>query len=320
VSTSFATQQQGAMLILDLEDQFARDRGLGGLHPRLLGAIRFFLVARTDAATRVSTQFPAPLEMKVIPNSSGFYLFFGNVVAPDGSTRRLDPDGWPWTIRVVSDFYQTLDETPAAVPASFAAGMPGSGASSHIAFVLSPGAAYPFPNEPPGHPGGRLRGALRNPDGSAIEGVRVEALDAANRPQLNPAVTAADGQWVLALPALPSSGLVTVRFTFADGTAQDVTGVKVLPERENNLAQTALRGQVRLRAAGVRDAAISVDAVSGAQTLTDGAGNWFFFFDFRQAGGTVNVTATLPDRSASRSSSVVVQPRATVVVPSFNFT
>jgi hypothetical protein len=257
--------------------------------------------------------------MKVTQNPSGYYLFFGKVVAPDGSTRLMDAQGWPWTIRVVSDYYQSVEQTPPAIPTSFVPGSSWSGASSAISFALSPGPAYPFPNEPLGQNRGRLRGTLRNPDGSAIAGVRIEALGANNRPQFDPAFSGDDGQWVLVLPTLPPSGLLTVRFTFADGATKDVTKVPVAADRENNLPQTVLRGQVRLRNRGIGNAAIRVDKVQGAQTLTDSAGNWFLYLDLLQGGGKVTVTAKLPNQRAIKSSSATVQPRATVVVPSFDF-
>ena len=59
----------------------------------------------------------------------------------------------------------------------------------------------------------------------------------------------------------------------------------------------------------------------GAQhpALQDKVCELAFAEDFDQAGGLVNVSATLPDQSAAKTSSAVVQPRATVVVPSFDF-
>lgn len=319
MSAAISSRSPGAMLILDLQDQFARKRGFSGAHPRPLGRVRFLLVARTDKAMQASVRLPAPLEMQVIQNPSGYYLFFGKVKATDGSTRRVDAQGWPWTIRLVSDFYQTMEQTPAEIPASFAPGSSGSGAVSPITFVLSPGPAYPFPNEPAGEKRGRLRGTLRNPDGSPIPGVRVEAIDVDHQPQFDPARTGEDGQWVLVLPSLPSDGFVNVRFTFADGTVKDVTQVPVEANRENNLPQTVLRGQVRLRNAGAGNAAIRVDKVKGAQTVTDAAGNWFLYLDLLQGGGKVTVIAKLPDQKSSKSTSVTVQPRLTVAVPSFDF-
>lgn len=309
----------GAMLILDLQDRFAQNRGLSGAYPRSIGTFRFLLMAHTDSATQVSAPLPTPLEMRMTINPSGFFLFFGTVMARDGSPRRLEARGWPWTIRIVSEYYQSIEVTPPAVPDSFVPGMSGRGCSVPIPIPLDPGAAYPFPNERPGLRGGRLRGTLRNADGSPISRVQVEALDAANQSLSDVAVTADDGQWVLVLSTLPHAGLVTVRFTFADGITKDVRDVQVAADRENNLAQTAFCGQVRMHNIGVRNALIRVDKVKGIQSLSDATGNWFLYLGLLQSGDKVTVTAKLPDRPSTKSISTTVHPRATVVVPTFDF-
>src|SRR5437868_5808942 len=97
------------MLILDLADVFARERGMNGRTPGPLGPVQLFLVAQTDPNTEVPAPLRKPLELQVVPNGSGFLLFFGKVLAPDGTVRRVEAERWPWTIRAVSDYYQTLD-------------------------------------------------------------------------------------------------------------------------------------------------------------------------------------------------------------------
>jgi hypothetical protein len=306
------------MLILDVADVFARDRGMNGPRPAPLGKVQLFLIAQTDPVTQTLAPLAKPLEMKVVPNGSGFLLFFGKVFTPDGSVRSVAPDRWPWTIRAVDVYYQDLDLTPDAVPESFGAPVAGAGATAPIRFDLLPGPAYPFPEDPPAQAVVLLRGTLRNPDGSGLAGVQVTALDANNQPRPNPSVTAADGQWVITLPQLPAEGLASIRFTDSDGNVTDVTGVRVVAGRDNNLAQTALRGQVRLARRGIEGAVIGVNTMS-ATTLTNSDGNWFLYFSISQASGSVRVTATLPDQGASKAVTAMLQPRATVVVPAFEF-
>jgi hypothetical protein len=312
-----------AWLILDLQDQFAINRGFSGVRPRVLGRVRFQLVTQTDPATGASVPLPKPLEMKVIQTPSGLFLFFGNVVTADGLVRRVDPQASPWTIRILSDYYQTLDKAAKAAPDTFNAGTAAAGAPLQQEFVveaiLAPGAAYPFPNEPPGQPGGRLRGALRNPDGSAVAGAQVQAVDANGKLLAGPALTGDDGQWVMVMPTFPANGVVTVQFTYPGGTKRTVTNVPVASDRENNLPQTALRGQVRLRKMGIANAVISVNEIRGEQAVTYSTGNWFYYFAPDSAGGPFTVTAALPDQSATKSLATVVIPRATVVVPTFDF-
>lgn len=307
------------MLILDLQDQFARKRGLAGAHPRPLGGFKFLLVAMTDAVTHTSVTLSSPLEMNVTQNPSGFFLFFGMVKARDKSTRHAGLRGWPWTIRVESDYYQDFEMTLPASPDPFASGPAASGAMSHIVLPLVPAPNYPFPDEPPDHPGGRLRGALRNPDGTPAAGVQVQALDGTGAARSEMAVTGRDGQWVLVLPTLPPDGSLTVRFTFPDGTVKDATAVRVVGGRENNFAQAVLRGQVRRKNAAVAGAVIAVSSLKGVQTLTDADGNWIFYLDVSEAGGRATVAVQLPGKSAKKSSTVTVVPRGAVFVPAFEF-
>lgn len=318
-----------AFFTLDLQDQFAINRGLSGVRPRVLGNIRFWLIAQSDPVTKASVPFPQPLEMKVTRNPSGLFPFSGKVVMPDGVVCALDLEGSPWTIRIVSDFYQTLEQPADAMagsflPAGVAANAPAPAAKSPqqdflVQAVLLPGPAYPFPNEPPGQPGGRLRGALRNPDGSPVAGATVQAFDANNKSLTDPAHTADDCQWVLVFAAFPPAGVVTVRFTYPDSTTKSVVNVQVVSGRENNLPQTALRGQVRLRKTGIVGAVIQVKEIFGEQAITDANGNWFYYFAPDNAGGSFTVTATLPDKSATKTSTSIVKPQATVVVPTFDF-
>ena len=311
MSAALSSRPGTLLLILDMVDSFAAMRGIYGKIPRPIGKVRPFLVARTDPATQAPAALKEPVEMQVTPNGSGFLLFFGNIITPEGLVQRIGIEGWPWTIRINGEFYQTKDLTPKA---SEAGGTP-------VRIDLLPGPAYPFPDDPTGQAAVLLRGTLRNADGSGFAGVTVEALDSKNNalPGALSATTGADGQWVLALPGLPKGGTVNVRFTLADKTTlPDETRVAVLAGRDNNLKQTALRGQVRQGNKGVSSAAVSVDKPA-LRTVTDADGNWLLFFGMGQKKQDVEVVATLPDQSATKSATVTLQPRDTAVVPSFDF-
>src|SRR5436305_1329444 len=94
------TSRSAPMLIFDPEDAFQRSRGVSGKHPRPMSPVRLFLVARTEAGEKKPRQLQTPMELQVIPNGSGFLLFFGTVIAPNGKASKLSADRWPWTIRV----------------------------------------------------------------------------------------------------------------------------------------------------------------------------------------------------------------------------
>src|SRR6266511_6423250 len=102
-----------AILILDLEDAFARSRGRPGEHPRPFEPLRFFLVARDIRGT--VTKFEPPIELEMARNASGYHLFFGQqkIYGPRGekSTRRLDLPPGKYTLRVTSPLYQTTEKS-----------------------------------------------------------------------------------------------------------------------------------------------------------------------------------------------------------------
>jgi hypothetical protein len=313
------------MLILDPVDRFAEERGLAGRSPRPLSGLRFFLVhpqGEDAGVAGLASPLPSALEMQTVVNPSGFSLFFGNVIQHDRTNRdptnrRVDAAGWPWTIRVMSDGYQVLEIDPETVRNALSTG-------SHLPVPLVPGPAYPFPVEPSGHPGGRLRGTLRQADGSAVMGARVEVLDDAGNAQRLPVITGADGQWVAALPVLPSTPIKAVRFTYPDGQQREVSGVPVVRGRENNLSQAGLRGSVRMKKAAVANAVVRVSTGNSVgsgeeQVLTGNDGTWVCYLDIAVAGGPVKVTAQLPGSRTTRSAQVTVQRNGTVTVSAFDF-
>lgn len=309
------TVQRGAMLVLDLQDQFAQKRGLSGSYPRPLGRFRFLLAPKTDGDTGAPARLASPWEMNVVVNPSGFYLFFGDVTHPDGSRRRVDQPGG--TLRVESEYYQTFEQKLSATPGT--SGTAGNGASSPISILLAPGPAYPFPDQPPAHPGGRLRGTLRRADGCGIAGACVKALDDKGNAQPIAAVSGKDGQWVAVLPAVPATGLVKVLVTFPDGTIKTADGVPVKRDVENNLPQAMLRGTVRRKSAGVAGAVVRVSSMQGTEIMTDEDGNWVCYLDVSELGGQVTITAQLPNSRTKKSSAAMVIARKTVTVPVFEF-
>ena len=88
---------------------------------------------------------------------------------------------------------------------------------------------------------------------------------------------------------------------------------------EAGLAQASLRGFVLTGAGGaVPGATVEVQGMPGV-TTTESDGSWFYYFDVNQAAFAADVTARLPDGSAQTQVNQQVQPRATVVVPTFRF-
>lgn len=307
--------QSTPMLILDAEDSFERARGFRGKHPRPSGVVRFFLMARTERGASRPALLPKPLEMQTVENSDGFRLFFGNLIMPDRNVKRIDADRWPWTIRAAGDYYQVLDVTSEELPSAFGGNRKVVDAA--IKFDLQPGPLYPFPYDSPKLAPILVRGTLRSPDGHGLPGVRIAVLDPTTGNENQRAISSADGQWVLVLPSAPSGASIDLRFTEPGGGHADIKSVQVRPGIDNNIAQTVLRGRVQKGAKGVKEAKITVDKVSGS-AYTGDKGDWAFYLRVNQPAGKVKVTAILPAGSA-KSSVVEVQPRETVVVPTFDF-
>jgi hypothetical protein len=88
---------------------------------------------------------------------------------------------------------------------------------------------------------------------------------------------------------------------------------------EAGLAQTALRGWVLTQAGGVAaGAAVEVLGRPGRASVGPDGG-WFYYFGLNQAAAAVDVRATLPGGQNLTENNVPVQPRSTVVVPTFRF-
>lgn len=294
-----------ATAVFDVEDRYARERGVRGPHPRAIAPLRFRAVARITGGGRVDMD--PELELDVVRNASGFDLFYGSAGAAGTRERRRLDDG-TYAVRVLSrGVYQPVERADVSMPAP----------AAPYLFELDPGYAYPFPSAAASARGAGptvLRGALQGPDGRGIEGARVEVTGTTRA-----YTTDESGQWVLVFPENHQTGAVTVRFGLPDGTAVNVAGVQVPARGDSVLAQTGLRGGV-LTTAGVplERATVTVSGQPG-RTLSQSDGRWFYYFRPDQVATNVIVTATLPDGRSQSRGAVPVQPRSTVVVDTFRF-
>jgi hypothetical protein len=291
----------GAVLVLDPEDAYARDRGVRGRHPRPVGPLTYRLVAQmTDDGRQ---DLAVPPELAVERTASGYDLFLGRELLPGGRRRRLPlPDG-TYVLRVESPLYQPTERDDIDLPAS-----------GPYLFELRPGYAYPFPTET--LPGGRgptlLRGTYRTPDGSGISGATVVAPD-----HSDPCLTDDTGQWVLVLPDTEPTGQVTVRFIQGD-TVEEATGVAVVGGGQASLAVPALRGRVLARGVGIARATVSVAGHPG-QSSTGDDGGWSYHFPPSLVQDVVSVTARLPDGRDQTHTGIQIHARATAEAPDFTF-
>ncbi|MBV9960428.1 MAG: carboxypeptidase regulatory-like domain-containing protein [Acidobacteria bacterium] len=306
--TAYEIRRLSASLIFDLEDRFARARGVRGPHPRPIEPIRFFVTAEIIGGVGgIRQDFVRPLELVVQRNPGGYYCFFGTVRMPDGSTRRGALAPGAYAVRAESRFYQRVEREDVVLPT------PGS---SYF-YDLPPGYAYPFPTEST-LTGGRgltlLRGGLYETDGRGVAGATIEVIGLSE-----PYLTDETGQWVLLFADTQASTNVTVRVTFPDATFEDVLNVPIVQGTETGLAQTALRGRV-LSGAGLAlpGARVEVQGQPG-QVATASDGGWFYYFGVNQGAAPVDVNALLPDGQTLTENNIQVQPRATVVVPTFQF-
>ncbi len=338
MTITYQRQFRTVTVVLDVEDAYARDLGIHGRHPRPIGQVRFSLVGRMVAGVR--QDFDEPLELVAVRNPSGYQLFFDTVRRPGGQTQRADFADGTYVLHVETPdtrFYQHVDRTDLTLPMA---------RGNTFRIDLLPGYGYPFP-EPgtfrTGHGAGLIRGSFVNSGGQGVaEGVvsiapqpqiRVPGAPPSTRPWLfGRCLVDGSGQFVLVVPDsseypspqpdLPTGGAVDVQFTDG-GVSTTVAGVPFVLGAETTLQQTALRGSVLRRGAGVANASVQVQGeATAATTLADGS--WIYYFGLNQPGlppATVplNVTATLPDGTSLTVVAFAVQPRATSWVPAFRF-
>jgi hypothetical protein len=312
-----------ATVVFDLEDAFARERAVRGLHPRPIGPVRFFLIGQVVGGVR--QDFPDPLELSVVRTPSGYDLFYDTVRLANRSSRQWRlPDG-VYVMRVATPdthFYQAAERQDVAfgnarAPFVFSA-------------ALQPGYGYPFPREI-GSIGAAefspslLRGSVFDSGGTGVADVLVQAEVPALALTSSTYRTDATGEWVVIAPDTffgnppQANVMATVHFTFPGNVVVSVPNVDVARGRERSLRPTALRGQV-LNAQGLPVANATI-GVSGQATsvITNRDGNWFFNFPLDQAAVVVSVTARLASGASLVEPAIGVQPRATVRVPTFRF-
>lgn len=293
-----------ASAVFELEDRYARERGVGGSRPPAVGQRRFLAMARMRGGGRQTID--PPLELEVRRNLSGYDLFFGIARGPAGDRKRLDEG--TYVVRVeTGGRHQRAERDDVVIPEP----------RTPYVFELSPGYAYAFPS------GSRtrralgptlLRGALQEPSGGGITGATVQVVG-----MTEPYLVDESGQWVLTFSDGQPSASVTVRFQFPDGSTTDVRDVPVVAGRQTTLPQTTLRGHVLTAAATpIARARITVSGQPG-QSLSGEDGAWSYFLGVGQTPASVDVTARLADGRRQTRSNVPVQPRATLVVPSFRF-
>jgi hypothetical protein len=305
--TAFETYAGITVATLSLVDQFAQERGTRGLMPGPIPPLRFSLVARQEQF--VMTPLDPPITLYGQSGFSGAYVFDDEGRFGESPRYRIVPGRY--TLRIESDYYETLNTdvdwpaTPATLPP----------------LLLRPANAYPFPDVTLTSTRLTLmRGAVMGIGSRApVADARVKAIDP---PELSgsfaSSVTDARGSWVLAFRVEdPSPVQATVRVTLPDNSTFDVANITILPNADNSVSQTALRGAVLTPGGNpIPNSEITVDAVPNVSVRSGRDGNWAFYLGLNQPNGAAVVTAQAPN-GQSEAQNVQIRNRATVVVPSF---
>ncbi len=295
-------------LILDLVDSYAKSCQVRGPHPRPIGYLEFHVIAQKKSGERA--EFPKPLPLKILKNSSGFFLFFRKVEMLSSKFHQiLEPGSYVIRVRSPQHFYQDIVVDNVSIPSK-------PNETPLVRLNALPGFAYPFPtssNLTQGKGSTILRGSILHRDGLGIAGVAVNADDATN-----PYTTDETGQWVLVFSDDHPSGAVTVNIEYPDGTVELVTNVLVEQGFEKGLLSTAFRGRViNETGVGIPDVAIEVNGIPG-QSKTDSQGGWFYYFNLTQPEAMVEISVSLPS-GISQTVEQQAKPHATLMIPTFQF-
>jgi hypothetical protein len=326
-----------ALLILSLEDVFARARLAPDAHPRPFEPLQFFLTQQQAGGS--VTRFDPPVPLKMSRNASGYHLFFGREKAINdprhpgrtdpaqaGRLLRLPVGRCTLSLRITSPLYQTVEASfnLPITDANLPDGM------KNYSVDLEPSYRYPFPatltlgqvaagdctgNKIVARRGPTLlRGVLLDTGGNGIPDAQVQVTGRSNIYR-----TDGTGQWVLWFRDSQVTGPVTAHFDRVGNppTSFDVHDVCIARGCETALHQTALRGWVRQGSRGIPGASITVTNRPGT-ALTGLDGGWTYAFPFSQASGQVKVQASLPD-GRSQTKDVNVVSRATRIVDTFQF-
>jgi hypothetical protein len=296
-----------AVFILDLVDDFARQRALSGSHPRPFGPVHVLLMART-LTTGVREVFTPPRELVTVRNPSGFDLFFGQSRSADGVRRLPLPDG-QYELRIESAYYQARNVTVAVPrPPPVPQPQPNPPPDPYPPpTLLAPGFDYPFPQGTT-----VLRGSVQLPDGRGETGVRVLTTVGTA-----PYVTDATGQWALLFPAITQPTRVTVAYR-RPNTPDQRAAVTVVPGAVTSLPATALAGQVFDGPRGAGGATVQVGGFAPA-VPAQADGRWTYVFAINQTAANADVTAVLPDRRQQTVLGVAITPKRTTAVPAIRF-
>jgi hypothetical protein len=302
-------------------DLFAAAQTARTAVPPVLGAVNFFV---TERLTAPANTYDPPLEFVSWTNPSGYFLFSGDVRKPGRTgTVALGPGQYRW--RVESDYYQPIEFVDAWPPDEVKNGTLYD-RNKDLRFI--PGPAYPFPDDfliQRDLAVTILRGSLFTAGGTPIEKVlihvTVPGLDSRYETFLD-CLTDKRGNWVVSfiekVPAAPGDPIPdfahsTIHVNLPGAAAYNFD-LAITPGKENALRQTALRGRVtNPRGVGITGAKVST-SIGTEQSLSKGDGQWFFYFELRQPGGAVTVTAVSPDGLTNNAQSQIV-PGITTVVP-----
>jgi hypothetical protein len=299
-------------LIFDLEDSYARSRGVAGPHPRPMGSVAYSIIGRMTAGNR--QLFPSPRKLAVKRNPSGYDLFFGELAGAPSETVAAGLSDATYIVRVDGQFYQGAERDDIVVPTAFAP-KTSDGPGQPWFFDLLPNYAYPFP-ESSTLPGGLgptlLRGVVRAFDGTGLAGAAIQVVGKSNL-----YTTDRSGQWVLVFSDAEPSGDVTVHFALTDGSTRDIV-TPLVQGRESSLPATAVRGWAVAAGTGLAGVRIQITGQLG-EVISGADGSWFYYFDLNQPARVVSVAAQSPDGRRLTQDRIAVQPRATVTVPSFVF-